>query len=175
MAFPFRFQRRHVDNDAAAGIGAFAQADGQHAARNAEELDRARQREGVGRDDADIAIHIDEGIGVEVFRVDDGVVEIGEQLEFAGAAHVVAVAGSAVGNDLLAVDALDLARLEGFDHAVFRRHATDPLVGFDAHLGSLSIRLIACARVAEQGKFDGRIVHEPPCARQSTYRAGLYD
>jgi hypothetical protein len=55
VAFPLGLERRHVDDDAAARIGALAQADGEHVARDAEVLDRARQREAVGRDDADLA------------------------------------------------------------------------------------------------------------------------
>jgi hypothetical protein len=91
IAFPFRLERRDVDDDAAARIGRLAQADGQHAARDAEVFDRARQREGIRRDDADVAVDVDEGILVEVLRIDDGAVDVGEDLEFVGAADVVAV------------------------------------------------------------------------------------
>jgi cyanophycin synthetase len=54
VAFPLRLQRRHVDDDAAARVGALAQAHGQHAARDAEVLHGARQREGIRRDDAHV-------------------------------------------------------------------------------------------------------------------------
>jgi hypothetical protein len=70
MAFPLRLERGDVDDDAATGIGALAQADGQHVARNAEVFDGAGQGEGVRRDDADVALDVDEAAGIEVFRVD---------------------------------------------------------------------------------------------------------
>ena len=70
----------------------------------------------------------DEGVRVEVLRIDDGRVDVGEHLEFVRAADVVAVARRAVGNDLVAVDLAHLIRLERLDHAVLLRHAADPLV-----------------------------------------------
>src|SRR5215831_8722918 len=48
VTFPLRLERRDVGDDAAAGVGALADADGEHVARNAEVLDRARQGEGIG-------------------------------------------------------------------------------------------------------------------------------
>lgn len=45
VAFPLRFKWRDVDDDAAAGVGGFAQADGEHAAGDAEVLHGAGQRE----------------------------------------------------------------------------------------------------------------------------------
>ncbi|MOA55778.1 hypothetical protein D3C78_1796270 [compost metagenome] len=71
---------------------------------------------------------------IEVLRVDDGAVDVGEDLEFIGAANIVAVARCAVRNDFLAVNLLDLLIHEWLDHGLFFGHATDPLVGFDAHL-----------------------------------------
>ncbi|MPN47200.1 hypothetical protein SDC9_194801 [bioreactor metagenome] len=59
--------------------------------------------------------------------------DIREDLEFAGAADVVAIARGAVADDLLAVDLAHLARLERLDHAVLLRHLTDPFVALDAH------------------------------------------
>src|SRR5216683_3195625 len=47
VAFPFRLERRHVDDDAAARIGRFAETDDEDVARHAEILDRRRQRETV--------------------------------------------------------------------------------------------------------------------------------
>ena len=41
-AFPLGLERGHVHDDAAAGVGAFAYANGEHAARNLEVFDRAR-------------------------------------------------------------------------------------------------------------------------------------
>ena len=96
MPLPLGFQRRHVDNDAAAGVGGFAQADGEHVARYAEVLHRAGQGEGVGRDDADVTDHVHEAVLHEILGVYRGGVDIGKYLEFAGTAHVVPVAGRAV-------------------------------------------------------------------------------
>ena len=133
VAFPFRLERGNVDDDAAAGVGGFAQADGQDVARDAEVFDRARQCEGIGRDDAAVVFDGDEVFRVEVFGIDDGAVDVGEDFEFVGAADVVAVAGRAVGDDALSVGFFDLIRLEGIDHAEFFAHAAYPFVGFDAH------------------------------------------
>ena len=133
VAFPFGFERSDVDDDAAAGVGGFAQADGQDVARDAEVFDRARQCEGIGRDDAAVVFDGDEVFRVEIFGIDDGAVDVGEDFEFVGAADVVAVAGRAVGDDALSVGFFDLVRLEGIDHAEFFAHAAYPFVGFDAH------------------------------------------
>src|SRR5690606_16260339 len=134
MPFPLRLQRRHVDDDAAPRIGALSEADHQHVARDAEELHGPRQREGAGGNDADVVLDVDEAVRIELFRIDDGRVDVGEHLELARAAHVVAVAGRAVADDALAIGrVLDLPRLERLDHAVFGGHAADPLVGLDAH------------------------------------------
>ena len=76
-------------------------------------------------------------LGSKFFGIDDGAVDVGEQLEFVRAADVVAVAGGAVGHDAATVHLLDVARLERLDHAVLLRHAADPAVGFDAHRASV--------------------------------------
>ena len=128
VAFPLRLEGGDVDDDAAARVGGLAQADGEHVARDAEVLDRAGQREGVGRDDADIAHEVDEVLLVELLGIDDGAVDVGEDLELGRAADVVAVAGGAVGDDATAVDGTDLAGLEGLDHAVLLGHFADPAV-----------------------------------------------
>ena len=143
IAFPFGLERRDVDDDPAPGVGTLAQADREHIARNAEVLDGARERETVGRNDADIALDIDETLFVEILRVDDGAVDVGEHLEFVSAANVVAVTRRSITDDALVLavaidDRTDLARLEGFDHAVLARHAANPLVGLDAHAGFLA-------------------------------------
>src|SRR5690606_19813827 len=125
------------DDDAAARVGALAQAHHQRVARDAEVFDGPRQREAVGRDDADVAFDVDEAAGVEMLRVDDRRVDVGEHLELARAAHVVAVAGGAVADDPPAVGLLDLPGLVGLDHAVLFRHPPDPAVALDGHaLGS---------------------------------------
>src|SRR5690606_11507281 len=134
VPLPLGFQRGHVDDDPAARVGALAQADHQGVARDPEVLHRARQREGVGRDDAHVRLDVDEALRVEVLGIDDGRVDVGEHLELARAAHVVAVARGAVADDALAPGLLDLSRLEGLDHALRALgHAADPAVGLDAH------------------------------------------
>ena len=65
---------------------------------------------------------------IEIFRIDDGAVDIGEDFEFVGATDVVAVAGRAVGDDFFAVGFFDLARLKRGYHAVLFCHAAYPFV-----------------------------------------------
>ena len=67
MTFPLRLERRDVDDDAATGVGAFTQADGQHVARNAEVFDGAGQGEGVRRNDAHVALDVDEAASASKF------------------------------------------------------------------------------------------------------------
>src|SRR5690606_6399235 len=76
-----------------------------------------------------------EALGIEVLRVHDRGVDVGEHLELARAAHVVAVARRAVADDAVAVcRMLHLARLVGLDHAACGLgHAPDPAVALDAH------------------------------------------
>jgi len=101
---------------------------------DAEEFDRAREREGIRRDDADVGIDVNEAARIERLRVDDRRVDVGEDLELTRAAHVVAVAGRAIADDAVAVGGmLDLAGLERFDHCLRLRHLADPAVAFDAH------------------------------------------
>src|SRR5690606_15142151 len=142
VAFPFGLQRRHIDDDAATGIGTFSQADGQDAAGNAEILHRAGQGEGVGRNNAHFAGKIDKGLFIEGLGVDDGRIDIGEYLEFVGAAHVVAVAAGAIADDAVAIDRTNLARLERLYHSSAGR-LPDPTVVFYAH----SPNLITLARI----------------------------
>src|SRR5450830_106592 len=134
VAFPFGLKRRDVDDDAAARVGAFAQADGEHIARNAKVLHGARQREAVGRDDAAVAMKIDKAFFVEVLRVHHSAVDVGENLELGCAANVITVAAGAIADDFVAIGVLaDLAGLKGFNHAVLFGHAADPFVAFDRH------------------------------------------
>src|SRR5690625_1926264 len=132
VAFPFGLQRGYVDDDAAAGVGGFAQADGEHVARNAEIFDRARQGKGIGRDDADVAGVVDKAFFVKGLGIDNGGVDVGEDLEFVGAAPVVAVARRAVGHHALAAGiAAHLTGLERFDHAVFLGPGSNPAIGLE--------------------------------------------
>ncbi len=128
ITFPLGLERCDVDDDAAAGIGALAQADGEHIARNAEVLHRPRQREAVGRDDAHVATKIDKGLFIEILRIDDGAVDVGEDFEFVGATDVVAVARRAIADDAVSIDLAHLRGLERLDHRRVLRHAADPLI-----------------------------------------------
>src|SRR4029453_3990387 len=91
---------RHVDDEAAARISRLAQAENEHIAGDAKILDRPGQRKGGGRYDADFALQVDERVRIEVFRVYDRRIDIGEELEFIRAADIVAVAGRAERQDL---------------------------------------------------------------------------
>ena len=129
MPFPLRLKWSHIHDDATAGVGGLAQADRQHIGRNTEILHRARQSEGIGRNDAVIVFDANEAGGVEVLRVHHVAgVHIGENLELAGAAHIVAIAGGTVGDDLAAFDLTDLVGFERVQHPVLLRHAAYPFV-----------------------------------------------
>jgi hypothetical protein len=60
-AFPFGFEGGDVDDDAAAGVGRFSDADGEDIARDFEVLDGAGERERVGRNDDAGSLDGDEG------------------------------------------------------------------------------------------------------------------
>ena len=92
---------------------------------------------------SDLQVH--EAVGVEVLGVDDGRVDVGEDLELVGAADVVAVARGAVGDHPPGLALAHLSGLEGLDHAVLGGHAADPAVGLDGHGGS------SCALTAMEG------------------------
>src|SRR5690606_21974927 len=133
---PLRLQRCHVDDNAAARIGGLAQANGQHTTWNPEILHGARQGKGVRRNNAHIALDIDKAVLVEVLRIHRRRAHIGEDLELIAAAHVVAVAGGAVGDHPAFFILLDLTWLERLNHAVFFSHAPNPLIGLNGHLVS---------------------------------------
>ncbi len=138
IPLPFGLKGGDVDDDAAPGLGAFTQADGEHIARDAKVLHGAGQGKAVGGDDANIRLDVDKALGVEVFRVDHGAVDVGEYLEFRGAADVVAITAGAVAHDFLTRGVLaNLPWLEGFDHTVLLCHSANPFVAFDAHATAL--------------------------------------
>ena len=58
MAFPFGLEGSHVDDDAAAGVGAFAEAYGEHVARDAKVFHAAREGKGVGRHNAFVGLDV---------------------------------------------------------------------------------------------------------------------
>lgn len=119
-AAPFGFEGGDVDDDAAAGVSTFADADAEDIPWDFEVFDRLGEGEAIGRDDAEVAFDVDERFRVEVFGVDGAAPDVGEDFEMAIDADVVAVAGDAVGDDAGAVP----LRFEGandhvpFDHPV---------------------------------------------------------
>src|SRR6476469_1995113 len=114
VAFPLRLEGCDVDDQTAACIRRLADTHRQHVARNAEVLDRLRQRERVRRNDADIGTDIHERSLVEVLGIDDGAVDVGEDLELVSHPDVVAIRRQPVRDDALAY----LPVLERLDHPV---------------------------------------------------------
>ncbi len=108
-------------------------------ARDAEVLDGARQGEGVGRDDADFAVEVDHRSRVEMLGIDDGRVDVGEDLELVGHADVVAVGRHAVGDDAVA-------------HLAFLTNGS----------------IMRCSRAMRMIQWSGfRPIHAPPVERES--------
>src|SRR6267143_1166772 len=70
-SFPLRLKWRHIHNNSAPRVRALADTNRQTVARDAEILDGARQRKGIGRHDAHVARELDEGLRIEPFRIDD--------------------------------------------------------------------------------------------------------
>ncbi len=114
--FPLRLERCDVDDDAAARVGGFTDADGQHVARNLEVLHGAGERERVRRNNAMFSVHSDETAFIEVLGVHNGVLHVGEDLVFIGNAEVVSVTGEAVRDDAFA----HLLVIEWADHVMFK-------------------------------------------------------
>ena len=106
LAAPFWLKRRDIHNDAAAGVGALANADGKDVARNINGLDGLGEGERIWRDHNVIAagfggVDGDEQVVRKVLRVDDGGATaggVGEDFELCSHADVVAVAGDAEGD-----------------------------------------------------------------------------
>jgi hypothetical protein len=92
---------------------------------NAEVLQGARQREAVGRDDADRRVDVDEAALVEVLGVDHRAVDVREDLELRRAADVVAVAAGAVADDALPSADTRTCRPKG-SNAVLLGHRSSP-------------------------------------------------
>ena len=80
-----------------------------------------------------IGLHIDETLRIELLWIDYRAVHVGKKFELISASDIIAIAGSAIRNDLTTIDLFDLTGLEGLNHFVLLRHATDPSIGFDCH------------------------------------------
>ena len=98
-------------------------------ARHPEIFDRVREREAVGRDDADVRLAVDETVLREVLGVDGCRIHIGENLEVIGDSGVVAIGGEAVADAPLAPLRLD----ERLDHCVLLSLLANPAVGKNGH------------------------------------------
>lgn len=134
MTFPFRLKRRDIHNDAAAGVGTLANANSEDVSRDAEILNTSRERERVGRHDANIPLQIHERLRVEVLWINNGVEDFGEDLELISHAQIVAVARQAVADGALAI--VELAGLpfdEWFNHPMLDSQAMDFLVRENTH------------------------------------------
>ena len=137
MPFPLGLERGDIHNDAAAGIGRLADTDREHIAGDAEVLHAPGQREGIGRNNADISLDIDKRLLVELLGVDHRAVDIGEDLELVGNAEVITVTGKTVADEAAVIGGTDLTFGEGFDHPLFQGHFADPAVGADGHSGGI--------------------------------------
>ena len=91
MTLPFRLQRRHVDYDAAAGVGTLPQTNSQHVTGDPKVFHRAGEGKGVGRYHTDIGIHVNKAVVIEIFWVHRRRIDVGEHFELATAAHVIAI------------------------------------------------------------------------------------
>ncbi|MPN06353.1 hypothetical protein SDC9_153609 [bioreactor metagenome] len=69
VAFPFWLKRGDVDDNAAAGICALANTNGQGVTRNAEILHGARQGKGIGWNNAHVAVEIDHRFRIKILGV----------------------------------------------------------------------------------------------------------
>src|SRR5690606_5010071 len=121
--------RRHVDDDAAPRVGRFADAHDQYIARDPEVLERTCECEGPRRDDAVVALHVDERTVVEVLRVNDDTEHVSEHLVLVRHADVIPERRNTVADHSLT----DLRRLERLDHAVFFRHSPYPPIAAYRH------------------------------------------
>src|SRR4029453_7084003 len=91
----------------------------------------------VRRNYSDVRLQVDEVAGFKVLGIDNGGIDIGEDLELIGTAHIVPVARSAVRDDLDTAVLAHLTGLEWVDHATLAGHAADPLIGLDAHVSGV--------------------------------------
>src|SRR6185437_2834501 len=89
-------------------------------------------------------------------------VDVREDLEFARAAHVVAVTGGTVGDDALAALAgAHLAGLERLDEPMLGGHATNPVIGLDAHVGLANAAKVSPACPGWRGPGSARRFNYP--------------
>src|ERR1700730_1351824 len=100
-ALPLGFKRRHVDNDAASRISRLADTNCQHIAGNLEVFDRPRQRKRVRRHNDAVGHNRHKRPLIKGFRVDNGAVDVGKDLELVRNPQVVPVGGEPIGDNAL--------------------------------------------------------------------------
>src|SRR5690606_25241473 len=132
MALPAGLERGHVHDDSAARVSRFAEANDKNVAGNAEILDRAGEGKTVWRDDAHVGFAVYETVRCKILGVDDGAVDIREDLEFGRDARVIAVGREPVADATVAALRLD----ERLDHALRPGGFANPFVGKYGHVFS---------------------------------------
>lgn len=133
MPLPFWFQRGNIDDNAATGVGGFAETNGEYIAGDFEVFHSAGEGKGIGGDDANIGGDIGETFGGEILGVDNGGVDVGEYFELVGTTNIVAIAGSAVGYNAPGGRMLDLFWLKRGYHLLFFGGFANPYICFYAH------------------------------------------
>jgi hypothetical protein len=96
--------------------------------RGCESIPRAGERETVWRNDYVIGFHVDETLSIKLLRIDDRAVNVRKKFELVSAPHVIAIAGSAIRNNLATIDLFDLTGLERLNHFVLCGHAANPAI-----------------------------------------------
>ena len=69
----------------------------------------------------------------KILGIDYRGIDVGENLELVGTAHIVAIGRGAVGNDPPLTILAHLPGLKRLDHLLFLRHTANPLIGFNTH------------------------------------------
>ena len=84
MPFPFRFEGSHIHDDSAARVQVDLPKQIVRTSRGMRKLlHTSRQSEGIRRYDTNIGVNIDQRLWIKVFRIDNRVENVGEDLEFA--------------------------------------------------------------------------------------------
>src|SRR5450756_1551633 len=94
--FPFGLKRCHVNNNARSRICTLANDKAQDIPGNPEVLETACKSEGVRRDDAGVTVHVHETSPSERLWIDNGIEDIGEDLELVRHTHVISIGRHAI-------------------------------------------------------------------------------
>ena len=106
-----------------------------------------------------VALEFDERFRVEVLRVHDRGIHIGEDAKLVRYAHIVAIGRHTVTDNALA----HLAIFKGLDHVVLSRHLANPLVRLHRHhflqvIAQTILRLLT----ARDCGATSRVCHDAP-------------